>query len=152
MRRNVIHVNNILMLRRRARMSAAQLAAAVIPPSTDSQIYKLEKGETALTLSWMIRIAAGLGCPLHELLPGAGMQDAEEVELLQLVRALGPDGRDRARELLQAAAEDPGPVETRQGGPGDPRLAEVVVSDDGSYTLTVYYRPRRTRKELPLQE
>lgn len=152
MRRKVIHANNIMALRRRRGMSAAQLAAAVVPPSTDSQIYKLEKGETALTLNWMIRVAAGLGCPLHELLPGAGMQDAEEVELLQLVRALGPDGRSRARELLQAAAENPAPVEISQAGPGDPRLAEVVVSDDGSYTLTVYYRPRRPRKQLQAQE
>lgn len=52
------------------------LAQQVNPPTTASQINKLEKGRVELTESWMRRLANALECEIFDLLD-AGMSESE---------------------------------------------------------------------------
>lgn len=52
--------NRIREIRRAAGLTAKQLAERVIPPTTETQIARLETGERQLTVPWMTRIAEAL--------------------------------------------------------------------------------------------
>ncbi|MEO0062872.1 MAG: putative teichuronic acid biosynthesis glycosyltransferase TuaC, partial [Pseudomonadota bacterium] len=54
-------INRIRDIRRQKGMTLAEVAAACTPPTTAQTIGRLETGMRNLSLTWMNRIAAGLG-------------------------------------------------------------------------------------------
>ncbi|MCW5698770.1 MAG: helix-turn-helix transcriptional regulator [Rhodospirillales bacterium] len=82
-------VNRIRELREGRGWTMEELAVRVAPPTTASQISKLEKGRRKLTYEWMQKLALTLGCYPQDLVD----QDTEtlsyqEQQLLATFRGL----------------------------------------------------------------
>jgi transcriptional regulator with XRE-family HTH domain len=150
----VEHPNRINELRLLLGLRIADVARRC--RATDSQIYKLEHSRTALTQDWMYRLAAALECAPLELLPDGGMLNPEEHETLVWLRGLDPATRARFAavrrgdlavpvmiEPAAAGAPQPEGAAARAAGSGEPKVFEMRVDHDGSYTLTAFYRPRQ---------
>lgn len=91
-------MNKIKDLRDARGWSMQRLADACSPPTTASQINKLEKGRIRLTVEWMQRLADALECHPADLLDGgpAALTPGER-ELLDHYRALTERGQDKLR-------------------------------------------------------
>jgi transcriptional regulator with XRE-family HTH domain len=116
MRRRVetpYQANLIAQIRESRRLSMEQLGAMLVPPATGSQINKLEKGQTQLTIDWLYRLSRALNCYPQELLPDLlGPPISREEQLfVDLLRELGEQQRRTAYHLLDALKRtDPVPV------------------------------------------
>lgn len=101
--------NRIKQLRNERGLRQWQLAELV--NSTPQQISHLERGERQLTLQWMSRLSAALGCQpadlLPEMLPGepVGTEDLREAALLKLFRALSTAEQDVFLKIGNAMAQ-----------------------------------------------
>ena len=86
--------NRIREIRSARGLTQSRLAELV--NSTTQQISYLERGERQLTLHWMTRLAAALGCGPADLFSPPLQPDlgAQERLWLDLFRALSPAERD----------------------------------------------------------
>ena len=94
-----------------------ELAARAVPPATASQINKLEKGHTRMTIEWMHRLARALECHPAELLPDAPIATPAERALVELYRGLAEPER---RTLFRVADAMAKPEDADEAG-GDNR-------------------------------
>ena len=87
------------------KLSMAKMAAMAVPPTTNSTINKLEKGETELTVEWAKRLAAGL--------PGVCWMDffgvmpklpPSKSSLVQIYRKLDQDDRETLDKVVATFA------------------------------------------------
>lgn len=88
------YMNRIKILRDEKGWSMQQLADAISPPTTATQVNKLEKGVVQLTESWMRRLSEAFGCSLIEIL-----QEADS--LTQKIAALEDRNLDIARGVIE---------------------------------------------------
>lgn len=166
------YVNRIKELRMARGMRVRDLAQAV--GVNDAQISKLERGQTALTQAWLYRLADPLKCQPWEILPGwravqpetlveALWRDYDAHERAKLFETLAQNAQLAAanlafaqddNEVLKKARlhiEKPEMTEEIEGC----KLVEIDISlrllravadgDEGSYTATIYYRPRHSK-------
>jgi phage repressor protein C with HTH and peptisase S24 domain len=95
--------NRIKELRIAQGWSMAQLGSLLEPPANASQINKLEKGQRELTVAWMKRLAAALGCAPQDLICNA----------VPLVGYVGPGAEvfnlegPESREKIEAVTSPP---------------------------------------------
>ena len=61
-------------IREERRLSMARLAERMSPPTSPSQINKLEKGEVEFTMEWARRLGAALGVNGHERKRGTAVR------------------------------------------------------------------------------
>ncbi|MGX7894906.1 helix-turn-helix domain-containing protein [Tsuneonella sp. HG222] len=111
-------INRIRDVRREKGMTLADVAAACSPPTTPQTIGRLETGMRNLSLDWMNKIAAALGCEPEMLLKGS------EAAVPQIVARLGETGAEALPNprdaILPTALEAKAPlvclaIETSQG-------------------------------------
>ena len=81
-------MNRIKTLRKDRGWSMEQLAEACNPPTTASQINKLEKGQRKLNDEWLERLAKALGVKPYELLGQWTAEAEDEQKLLERYRRL----------------------------------------------------------------
>jgi hypothetical protein len=161
------HPNRITELRQAREMSRGELAREVEPPAgNESVIYKLENGMIPLNQDWMYRLAKALGCRAWDFLP-----ESVEMPIAEQIKALWQQLNEKARTKLlhqlgllkgkagpafEAEASDI-PEEAGGARDADLKLVEVDMSlrlihplalqEEGSYAVTVYYRPTRKPRE-----
>jgi transcriptional regulator with XRE-family HTH domain len=96
--------NRIAEVRHARGLSMDQLGDLVKPPVTGSQIDKVEKGQTQLSIGWLVRIARALECAPQELLPdvlGSNLSREEEL-LIDVIRELGEPERQTVYRVADA--------------------------------------------------
>jgi transcriptional regulator with XRE-family HTH domain len=90
-------------LRQAQDLSMEQLAARCTPPTTASQINKLEKGKVKLSLEWIYRLAEALQVHpvelLEELPPRLGEREAA---LVELYRGMSENDRDTVFRVAES--------------------------------------------------
>lgn len=96
--------NRIRELREDRGWSEAKLGARCIPPFTATQIDKREKGQTAVTIQDMERIARALECATWDLLPLPPLSP-EETAVVNLYRGLSEPDRQAAYRVIDAMAK-----------------------------------------------
>ena len=97
--------NRIRHLRELRAWSLDELAKAA--GTTNQQVSLLETGKRRLTVEWLYKLSAALGCHPWELIEerGApGLGDAE-IHLLRLFSSLGPQQQRALLGFLRAVAE-----------------------------------------------
>jgi transcriptional regulator with XRE-family HTH domain len=110
--------HRLRLLREKAGWTQDQLAAAIGIEGQASQVSRYENGKTAVTLQYLVRIAAVFKVPLHELLTFSGdvasptpaprppktrrplTTQKEEIEILRLYRLMAPKYRKVVPGLL----------------------------------------------------
>jgi len=68
------NMNRIRELRHARGWSLEHLASLIEPPTTASQVHKLESGDRRLTQQWMERVSRALSVAAVDLLPGSMAQ------------------------------------------------------------------------------
>jgi transcriptional regulator with XRE-family HTH domain len=96
---------NIKRLRERRGLSRPQLGARLDPPTSGQQIEKLEKGQRALTVDWIERIAIALDVDPAALVAG------ESGEFTLTPQVADEVARSIARVALRGAEPDRGTVQ-----------------------------------------
>ena len=82
-------------LRNERGLSLEKLAKMLDPPTTGTQISRLESGERKLTPKWVIRLASALGISPYDLYEDSDMiVSAEEREMIEALRRLPGGQRD----------------------------------------------------------
>jgi transcriptional regulator with XRE-family HTH domain len=96
---------NIKAARKQRGISLERLAAKVVPPTSYQQLSRLEKGDRALTVEWVERIANALGVdPLSLVAPDLAGQETRAFHLDEQV------ANEVARTLAAVATgDDPDP-------------------------------------------
>lgn len=120
--------NRIRELRDAAGLSMDGLAARCSPPTSASQINKLEKGHVNLTTDWMRRLAAVLGVDPVEILAPIPKLTPIEQALVAKFRELDEPDRVTVYRVADAMAQTttkPRP-ETPPSGDNDRRHVESV--------------------------
>lgn len=97
----------VRVLREGQRLSMAKLAARVSPPTTDSQINKLEKGIVEMTVEWVYRLGTALGVDPLTLLEPGGSLSAREKALVDLYRGLDPKAQETVWRVADALPKSP---------------------------------------------
>lgn len=140
------------------------MAAQCKPPTTESQLVKLEKSQTSLSQRWMYRLAPALRCRPWDVLPEAAeMSPAEEIRALwpqltaeervafavELSHSLPPD--------LASGVSDPPPKNDNEtDAAADPfsgveaKLVDLVWEADGRVVLTVFKSARDNAIIVPV--
>lgn len=86
--------SKLTTVRESRQLSLADLARMLDPPTTATQILRLETGERKLAPKWVERIANALGVSEYEIYEDSDMiVSAEERELIERLRGLSPDQR-----------------------------------------------------------
>ena len=161
----VRHPNRIRELRDKLGLTAKETAFRCAPPTTESQIVKLEKSRTSLSQGWMYRLAPALSCRPWDILPEAAtMRPIDEVKALwpQLTAAervafavelsltlpsgLPPPAtpqKDQEPAPQPSAAAPPKPSEARPAAPAEApaelvKLVDIVWETDGRCILTIF--------------
>lgn len=94
--------NRIRELREARGWSQQALAERVFPPTTKTQISKLENGQRDLSDDWKRRLAAALDVAPLDLVPGLGMATTEqEQSILNMYRMLSDDDRSKFENLVK---------------------------------------------------
>jgi len=98
--------NRLKELREAAGLSMLQLAALVRPPTTDSQINKLEKSRVNLTHDWMMKLADALQVNPIDLICAPERPPSPKKEALHnLVEGLSETDAEMAFKVINAMAE-----------------------------------------------
>lgn len=86
--------------------SLEQLANRIVPPTTKTQISRLEKGSRKLTREWAERLAVALECNWAELM-GADVPklSPDEIALLENYRRMSEPTRQMFRFLSDTLAK-----------------------------------------------
>lgn len=105
--------NNIRKFRRARGWSLNELADKV--GTTNQQISHLELSKRRLTVDWLIRVAAALGCRPTDLAALENQPNKREEQLLDLFRSLT---RRRQKQVIDLAASlaDLKPTASTRGG------------------------------------
>lgn len=99
--------NRIAEWRHRRGMTTAELAESIGTSSV--QITRLENGSRGLSIEWMIRLAAALGCIPAELLPREMYEPAlshAEKRIIENYRALDDENQVRWQKAFAAYCGD----------------------------------------------
>lgn len=93
--------------------SQADLARAVEPTTSQSQINRLENEERKLTVQWAKRLALALGCSWHQLFAEGAEPDDKMTEITKLFADLSLHQQEVLLEVARSmasvtAAETPG--------------------------------------------
>lgn len=101
------HMGNFIRAMRLDRgWSMQTLADMCVPPTTSSQINKLEKGQVQLTERWMRILSQALDCQAFDLIDGGPERLApREQSLVDLFRGLSEAQRDAFYRTAAALAE-----------------------------------------------
>jgi transcriptional regulator with XRE-family HTH domain len=135
--------NRIRELRVGLGLSMAKLGLRCLPPTTASEINKLEKGQVQLTERWLHRLGPALGCEPAEILNNSAKSSGDllseiERDLVRRYRLLDDIGRQFVWKALLDGA--------RSGHPKNalppPLLFRLNVSGNGSYELLDYHKER----------
>lgn len=94
-------------LREEAGLSMDELAAACHPPTTSSQISKLEKGGVKLSPEWARRLAPALQVYWLEIYEPLPKLDPQETELLEHYRHIPVSERGAAFTVITAMSRLP---------------------------------------------
>jgi hypothetical protein len=145
------HHHRLAELRAAAGLPLREVAARCRPPTSAETINRLELGTQRLTIEWMYRLAPVFHCrpwdffvemepmePKDQILslwPQVAPERRAEV-LRELAAATAPEGEMPAIDIVHEATT---PDET-----GLQRFLKVEVTDQGTYSATVYYRSRPT--------
>lgn len=98
----------VFTLREERGLSMAELGALCLPPANGSQINKIEKGVTQVTMLWARRLADALGIhPLDILEPTSKLTPPEQ-KLLMLYRGLEEDQQETIFKVADAMAQSTG--------------------------------------------
>ena len=110
------HMNKIKALREERGWSMARLAEACHPPTTASQINKLEKGKVRLTVDWMRRLADALECHQLDIMDGGpAMLKPREKALVNLFRGLSEEEQKAFYGAASALAKPSTPDDDDDG-------------------------------------
>lgn len=94
-------MNRIKEIRKAKRLSLEKLAEICDPPTTATQISRLEQGKRKLTQPWMQTLSKALGCEPADLLPESRRErDAVDLALDSIISRMRA-GRKKA--LLEIA-------------------------------------------------
>lgn len=119
----------------------------------DSQVFKIERGDTPLTLDWMYRICEALECTLPELSPDWELTESKQQILLKAWAELSPEAQAEVLEKLgiarQNTAESDGNLPN--SGPKNP-LVKVSYGPDGTYELEVFAPQKENSSQATLGE
>ena len=111
-------MNKVAGIRAAKGLSMQKLADLCEPPTTASQINKLEKEHVILSSPWKRRLADALQChPLDLADEGDEWLDAKERELLNIFRFLTPGQQDALLATVGALAETQSKSATHQHKP-----------------------------------
>jgi transcriptional regulator with XRE-family HTH domain len=105
----------------------------------DSQVFKIERGDTPLTLDWMYRLCKALGCTLPELVPEWTLPFFKQEVFLRAWAELGALERVAVLEQIGIANQNTAGLSGNlpESGPKN-ALVKVIVSPDGTYELEVF--------------
>lgn len=82
-------MSKLMQLRTARRLSLADLAKMLDPPTTPQQVHNLETGERKLTEKWVNRLAAALGVAPYDIYEDSEMiVTAQEREVVDRLRTL----------------------------------------------------------------
>lgn len=147
------HRHRLAELRAAAGLPLREVASRCRPPTSAETINRLELGSQRLTIEWMYRLA-----PVFHCRPWDFFVEMEPMEPKDQILALWPTvAPERRAELLRelagaTAPEDETPAidivheGTIPDETGLQRFLKVEVTDQGTYSATVYYRSRPTPK------
>jgi transcriptional regulator with XRE-family HTH domain len=131
------HDNRIGEIRQARGLTRKALAALL--DCHDSQVFKLERGDTPLTFDWMYRLCRALDCTQPELMPEWRDPALKQRVLLKAWAELSPEERVEVLEKLgiarQNTVELPGNLPN--SGPKNP-LVRVSYGPNGTYELEVF--------------
>jgi len=128
------HPNRMEAIRNARGYSRKQMA--LLLGCHESQVFKVERGDTPMTLDWLYRVATALHCLPFELLPLWEQPSIKKVTIERLWSDLSE--ADRAETLANLRKTSP---ELRAAPPpAKEKLPqfEVAVSPDGSYRATFF--------------
>jgi transcriptional regulator with XRE-family HTH domain len=150
------HKHRLAELRAAAGLTLRQVADRCRPPTTGETINRLELGRQGLTIEWMYRLAPAFHVRPWDFFSEMAPMEPKD-QILALWPQLAPERRaELLRELARSIAPDveaPGldivdDTTTPDEG-GVQRFLKVEVTDRGTYSATVYYRPRSMIKPNP---
>ncbi len=111
----------IAALRLEQNLSMDRLGERCHPPASGSQINKIEKGLTQLTMDWIYRIADALDVHYLDILEPLPPQEAK---LLQFYRGMSEEKATAVIQVAEAMAKgDTGDGATRPAATDEPRRA-----------------------------
>jgi transcriptional regulator with XRE-family HTH domain len=86
------YVSKLAKIRQSRNLSMAALARMLTPPTSATQILRLEVGERKLTAKWVNRLATALGVSPYDLYEDSDLiVSSRERELIETLRRLPPD-------------------------------------------------------------
>jgi transcriptional regulator with XRE-family HTH domain len=128
-------------------------ALAALLDCHDSQVFKLERGDTPLTFDWMYRLCKALGCTQPELMPEWRDPVLKQRILLKAWGELSPEQRAEVLEKMDMARGSA--LEMVQNSPNsDPKnpLIKITVQPDGTYGLEVFVPQKENSSQPTLGE
>jgi transcriptional regulator with XRE-family HTH domain len=108
--------NFIETLRRQRGWSMQELAGRCVPPTTASQVNKLEKGVVNLTYDWMRRLSDALECHPADLIDGGPERLKPRTRaMVDIFEGLSEDQQDAWIKSASALARPPAAGKKKRG-------------------------------------
>jgi len=141
------HDNRIGEIRQARGLTRKALAALL--NCHDSQVFKLERGDTPLTFDWMYRLCEALDCTQPELMPEWRGPALKQQILLQAWVELSAEERGEVLKKLGIARQNIVELDGNlpNSGPKNP-LVRVSYGPNGTYELEVF-APQKENSSQP---